>query len=185
MRLFLLLLLIFSLGCVSEEKTAKPEPIALKPEMECEVCGMRVLDYPGPKAQVHFSNREPAVFDDTSDFLLWYLQPDRPRTITAMYVQDMGATDWDHPRDAWIPAETAYYVLNHTRIGTMGNSPAPFSNKGEAEIFIKKYGGEIYRFDEITIELLQSSLNFSLSQSSCGPLQLFKFLNDTPPSAPL
>ena len=76
------------------------------------------------------------------------------RKITAVYVQDMGKADWDHPEGHWIDARTAIYVEGSSRLGSMGPTFGSFSNEEDAKAFIAKYGGKLLHMKDITPEMV-------------------------------
>ncbi len=142
------------IGCSKEEVTIS-FPIEFDRGHACSVCGMIIVDFPGSKAQIHYKNGRYDLFCCTLDMFLFYLQPDRPRNITAIYVNDMGKADWKHPENHWIDAKNAFYVYGGDIMGPMGESLVPFSNIKEAEVYKKKHGGKIIRFDEVTMSMLR------------------------------
>lgn len=111
---------------------------------------MIIVDFPGAKAQIHYKNRRYDAFCSTLDMFLFYLQPDRPSDIVAIYVNDMGGSE-----GGWIDAEKAYYVFGGDMMGPMGESLVPFSDPRKAEAYIKSHGGRIVRFNEVTQEMLK------------------------------
>ena len=93
------------------EKTVSVAPVEISQDTACELDGMLLADYPGPKGQIHFADTpEPAFYCDTMEVLNTLMHPEEVRKITAVYVQDMGKADWDHPEGHWIDARTAIYV---------------------------------------------------------------------------
>ncbi len=116
---------------------------------------MIIVDFPGAKAQIHYRNGQVDPFCSTLDMFLFYLQPDRPKNIVAIYVNDMGQADWQHPEGNWINAKDAFYVYGGDVMGPMGEALVPFSDKGDAENYVRKHGGRIVRFDGITPEMLR------------------------------
>src|SRR3546814_13892631 len=80
----------------------EPDPVAVAPleiaaDTYCSLDGMTLADYPGPKAQIHYAQGEPEFFCDTVEMFSLLLQPEQQRTVTAVYVNDMGGTAWEHP----------------------------------------------------------------------------------------
>lgn len=116
---------------------------------------MIIVDFPGSKAQIHYRNGEIDTFCSTLDMLLFYHQPDRPRNIVAIYVNDMGKAQWDHPVGNWVDAKEAFYVYGGDIMGPMGEALVPFSKRSDAEDYIKKHGGRIIKFEEITPDILK------------------------------
>ena len=114
--------------------------------------GMLLLDYPGPKAQMHFAEGKPEFYCDLPDMFRVMLSPEQKRPVSAMFVQDMGKTSWEHPAGNWIDAKTAIYVTGSSKLGSMGATFGSFSSMQDAEAFMKKEGGKILHFDQITLE---------------------------------
>jgi len=67
-----------------------------------------------------------------------------------VYVQDMGKADWNKPLGHWIDAKTAFYVAYSRRMGSMGPTLGAFAREEDARAFVKEYGGEVLRFDQVT-----------------------------------
>lgn len=120
----------------------------------CSLDGMLLGDYPGPKAQIHYSGlSQPDWFCDTLEMFNVYLNPEQSRLVTALFVQDMGKTDWDKPVGSWIDAKKAFYVLGSKRLGSMGPTAASFSSQADAQAFAAQHGGKVLKFDEVTPDM--------------------------------
>lgn len=148
-------------ACDGEQAgTAPAEPAEPDRTASCAVCGMTVVDYPGPKAQLFLKGEtEPKHFCSTRDFFAYLQEEDSPRShrIRAMFVHDMGRTDWDRPHAGdshWIPAREAFYVVGSDRRGAMGPTFASFARQADAEAFAAEHGGTLKRFDDIDRELV-------------------------------
>ena len=137
-------------GCGEE---VKPNPQEITTGTFCALDGMLLLDYPGPKAQIHYDQGSPEFFCDTVEMFSIYTRPEQEKRILAVYVQDMGKADWTKPLGHWIDAETAFYVGFSRRNGSMGPTLASFAREEDAREFIKQYGGELFRFDQVTPEM--------------------------------
>ncbi len=121
----------------------------------CALDGMLLADYPGPKAQVHYSGlAQPDWFCDTLEMFNVYLNPEQARLVTGMFVQDMGKTDWDKPVANWIDAKTAIYVFGSKRLGSMGPTAASFSSEADAQAFAAQHGGKVLKFDEVKPDMV-------------------------------
>jgi copper chaperone NosL len=116
---------------------------------------MIIVDFPGAKAQIHYKNEKIDTFCSILDMFLFYLQPDRPANIAAMYVNDMGKADWNHPRGHWVDAKNAFYVYGGDIMGPMGEALVPFSDRKDADAYIKKHGGRVIRFDDVKMDILK------------------------------
>jgi copper chaperone NosL len=145
-------------GCdKSEQATFSPELKAITADDECHVCGMEIINYPGPKAQAFIRHQDtPLKFCSTVDLFGWLLQPDTPAILHSAYVHDMGAaTTWRKPSDEhFLDVRQAWFVIGHNKPGAMGPTLASFQEKQAAEKFIKQQGGRILRFNDIDLELL-------------------------------
>jgi copper chaperone NosL len=141
----------FVLADCQAASDAVPGPKAFETGTLCSLDGMALSDYPGPKAQIHYHGRaEPDFFCDTVELLSLWLRPEyRPR-IAAIYVQDMGRTEWNRPRDHWIDARSAWYVKDSRLRGSMGPTLATFAQERDARAFAQKFGGSVLAFGEIT-----------------------------------
>ena len=121
----------------------------------CALDGMLLADYPGPKAQDHYSGlAQPDWFCDTLEMFNVYLNPEQARLVTGMFVQDMGKTDWDKPVANWIDAKTAIYVFGSKRLGSMGPTAASFSSEADAQAFAAQHGGKVLKFDEVKPDMV-------------------------------
>jgi len=156
----LLLLLSATLiltGCgKSGEATKPPRPVAIEAGDECYVCGMIIVNYPGPKGEAYVRGREtPLKFCSTRDLFSYLLQPESKVIVTQVYVHDMAATDWNHPANsAFVDARSAWYVADQPLKGAMGPTLASFKTQKGAEAFHVKHGGRLLRFEDITLEIL-------------------------------
>ncbi|HEY8907233.1 MAG TPA: nitrous oxide reductase accessory protein NosL [Rhodoferax sp.] len=134
-------------------------PVAVKPieitrNTASTIDGMILLDYPGPKGQIQYDQGSPDFFCDTVELFSIYLTPEQNKRVRAMFVQDMGKADWNNPTGDWIDAKTAFYVAGSKRLGAMGPTLGSFSNEADARTFAAKEGGKVYRFDQITPDMV-------------------------------
>lgn len=138
---------------------ATPKVVALEPTSETAsaIDGMLLKNYPGPKGQIHYAQDQPEFFSDLKEMFSTLLVPEQKRSVTAVFVQDMGKTSWEHPTGNWIDAKTAIYVAGSRKMGSMGPTFGSFSNMQDAEAFVKKEGGKILRFERITPETLNKN----------------------------
>lgn len=133
-------------------------PVEIGTSTTCELDGMLLVDYPGPKAQIHYAGvAGPVFFCDTVELFNTVLRPEQVRKVVAMYVQDMGQTSWEQPRGHWIDARSAYYVLGSKRPGSMGPTIGSFAQEADARKFIEQWKGRLLRFDEIKPEMVDLS----------------------------
>jgi copper chaperone NosL len=142
-------------ACGQSETASKLEPLEINQGTSCTLDGMLLVDYPGPKAQIHYAGQaEPDFFCDTVEMFNVYLKPEQVRAVRGLFVQDMGKADWDQPRDHWIDAKTAYYVHGSKRHGSMGPTIASFAQQADAAKFATEHGGKVYRFADITPDMV-------------------------------
>ncbi|HJV68418.1 nitrous oxide reductase accessory protein NosL [Ideonella sp.] len=124
----------------------------------CELDGMLLADYPGPKAQIHYEGAAaPEFFCDTVELFSTLLKPEQVRRVRIAYVQDMGRADWEHPQGHWIDAKTGFYVLGSKRHGSMGPTIASFAQEADATAFVGQHGGRLLRYAEIRPEMVDLS----------------------------
>ena len=135
---------------------AVPQAVALEPtdDTACALDGMLLKELPGSKAQIHYAEGKPDFLCDLKELFATVLMPEQKRRVTALFVQDMGKTDWDHPTGNWINAKSAYYVVGSKKLGPMGPSVGSFGSAQDAEDFVKKQGGKIVRFDQVTPDMV-------------------------------
>ena len=133
-------------------------PVEIDRSTSCELDGMLLADYPGPKAQIHFAGQDkPSFFCDTVELFSTLLAGEQVRAVQAVYVQDMGKADWNQPQGHWIDAKTAFYVLGSKRHGSMGPTIASFAQEADAAKFAQEYGGKVLRFGDIKLDMVDLS----------------------------
>jgi len=159
-RLGLLIVLTFVLfACDSGKHNPANNPaVDISSGDECHLCGMSISRFPGPKGEAYVRDN-PHVFKfcSTRDLFSYILQPDVKTIVKEIYVNDMGKTDWQKPAmqaNYFTDARTAYYVIKQPLKGAMGPTIASFSKKQDAEVFIKKHGGKLLRFKDMTLEIV-------------------------------
>lgn len=146
-------------GCGQPDSSAKMlAPLEIDRATSCELDGMLLTDYPGPKAQVHFVGQDkPSFFCDTVELFSTLLAGEQVRAARAVYVQDMGQADWNAPQGHWIDAKTALFVVGSKRHGSMGPTIGSFAKEADAQKFATEYGGKVLRFTEITPAMVDLS----------------------------
>ena len=146
-------------GCGEQGGSAQTlTPVEIDRSTSCELDGMLVSDYPGPKAQVHYAGQaQPSFFCDTVELFNTLLAGEQVRAAKAVFVQDMGKAKWEQPVGHWIDAKTAIYVLGSKRHGSMGPTIASFAQEADAVKFAAEYGGKVLRFGEITADMVDLS----------------------------
>ena len=133
-------------------------PVEIDRSTSCELDGMLLADYPGPKAQIHYAGQEkPSFFCDTIELFNTLLAGEQVRAVRAVYVQDMGKADWNQPQGHWIDAKTAFYVLGSKRHGSMGPTIGSFAQEVDATKFAAEFGGKVLRFGDIKADMVDLS----------------------------
>ena len=133
-------------------------PVEFGTATACELDGMLLADYPGPKAQIHYAGQAaPTFFCDTVELFNLLLRPEQVRKVLAAYVQDMGRADWNQPRGHWIDATSAVYVRGSKRLGSMGPTLASFAQAADARKFAAEYGGSVLGYAEIKVAMVDLS----------------------------
>lgn len=151
------LLLLGLAGCGESEQATQPmEPVAFHADDECHVCGMAILDFPGPKGQA-VERGGVKKFCSTGEMIGWWLQPENRVLDAKLYVHDMAHGSWAQPDDAHlIDARSAWYVAGTELEGAMGAVLASFADEDAARQLAAEHGGQVLRFEEIDQAVLQS-----------------------------
>ncbi len=155
----LLVLAVFGLtGCNegSAEKVMAQKAMAIESADECHLCGMLIARFPGPKGQVYERGiKQNMKFCSTRDMFAYALDPEHKHNIQSVFVHDMAVNPWDEPgEDTYIDAREAWFVVGSTKKGAMGPTLGSFKTKESAESFAKEFGGELKRFDELTLNII-------------------------------
>ena len=87
---FLLPVILVTAAISCNKQSAMVTPHELSAGDSCSLDGMSLLDFPGPKAQIHYANGETDLFCDTVEMFSIYLQPEQQKRITGIFTQDMG-----------------------------------------------------------------------------------------------
>jgi copper chaperone NosL len=141
-------------ACGKEESAAPPVPVEIDAATACDLDGMMLAEYGGPKAQVHYAGMAaPVFFCDTVELFAALLRPEQVRTVRAAFVQDMGKADWDKPRGHWFDAKAGFYVVGSRRHAAMGPTIVSFAAEQAARDFTGQWGGKVLRFAEVRPEM--------------------------------
>lgn len=169
LKLILIVLpLGFLAGCGEEEKAdVVRQAIAIESGEECHLCGMIITNYPGPKGQLYSRGLNGNMrFCSTRDMFAFIVDPENQHNIQEAYVHDMAVTPWDHPdEETYIDAKQAFYVIGHGLKGAMGPTLASFSKRADADAFAQSEGGDVYSFDQITLDVLVSMNSLRTNKS--------------------
>lgn len=153
--------LLLSLGVACSDQNTEQQAMvrqaaAIEQADECHLCGMIISRFPGPKGE-NYSKSSTSVnkFCSTRDLFSYILQPENQRQVQEIYVHDMSKTPWQTPEDEYfIDARQAWYVIGSEKKGAMGKTLASFARQEDANSFMTEFGGKVYQFDEISIEML-------------------------------
>ncbi|HFQ5013657.1 nitrous oxide reductase accessory protein NosL [Vibrio rumoiensis] len=140
----------------AEQNAMVHRAVSIEQSDECHLCGMLISRFPGPKGEgYNKSTQSMQKFCSTKDLFNYILQPDNQRQIKEVYVHDMSKTPWQKPEDEYfIDGREAWYVIGSSQKGSMGSTLASFSKQKDATYFADQFGGKVYRFDEITLDML-------------------------------
>jgi nitrous oxide reductase accessory protein NosL len=167
-------------GCSGTENTGTegtgdvPGAVTLTEGDTCEVCGMNIVNHPGPSTEIFYPDNQPsghenpARFDSTWEaFQYDFERRDRGWNTAAFYVTDYSAVDYSvseeggdsvistHPEaEAFADAESVTFVVGSAVKGAMGRDLIAFAERGDAESFADEYGGSLAAFDEVTPETI-------------------------------
>ena len=131
------------------------DPLEPTADTHCQLDGMALADYPGPKGQIRYADGDTAYFCDTLELLSIVISPEQVRAMAGAYTQDMAKADWDSPHGHWIDVTKAFYVRGSRRNGSMGPTLASFAQRADAETFAHQYGGQVVAFAQITPEMVR------------------------------
>jgi copper chaperone NosL len=148
-----LLALLALSGCKEDVAATMPEPAALTESAIGRYCGMNVLEHTGPKGQVLLDAKaEPIWFSAARDVFAFTFLPEESKTYRALYVSDMSrAESWDSPGATnWVEARKAVFVIGSDMKSGMGaDETVPFSERADAEAFVREHGGRVVRFEDV------------------------------------
>ena len=152
-----LLAAVLAAGCEDGaiDARTRPPPAELAGDAVGYYCNMIVMNHPGPKGQIFLAGREkPLWFASVRDAVAFTRLPEEPKSVIAIYVNDMSRTSRDRPEPgAWTDARSAWYVVGSSMRGGMGAPEAvPFAEREAAERFARERGGRVLAFDAIPDE---------------------------------
>ncbi len=150
----LLVFAALALAACNEDKHAdKPAPAPYDARATAQFCGMTLGEHQGPKAQIWVEDQaKPLWFTSVHDAIAFTLLPEEPKSIRAVYVNDMAkAPSWAQAElGGWVDAQKAFYVVASGVKNDMGTFEAvPFSDKGAAATYAREHGGKVVSYDEI------------------------------------
>ena len=149
----LLAALLGACGSQDTPPSPPPPPVAMTPDATGHYCGMNLYEHIGPKGQILLRGRDvPVWFTTIREVFAYTLLPEEPKTVIAIYVQDMGRAgpDGNPPADAWIEARSAHFLIESSAVGGMGAPDAlPFSRLEDAQSYAARHGGRIVGFKDM------------------------------------
>lgn len=146
------LLLLLALAACGEKEAARPAAREPGPDAIGALCHMALSEHRGPKAQLFLKgDPSPVWFSSVRDLFAWLKEDGAGKSYAAIYVNDMGAGEWDRPpAGSWIDAEKALFVAGSDRDADMGGAElVPFSGQSAADGFIAAHRGHIVHFKDI------------------------------------
>lgn len=143
------------LAACSKVQEGPVQPAEIESASTCDLDGMLLADYPGPKAQIFYAgDTRPHWFCDTVEMFHTLLKPEQARPLRAVFVQDMALAEWESPRGHWFDATTGVYVFGSKRRGPMGPAIASFRDAAGARAFMDGYGGKMLAYAEVTTDMV-------------------------------
>jgi len=145
-------------GCNRKANDAHQPPVPIRDGDTSATCGMYITHYPGPRGEAYIVGAAaPLKFGSTRDVFSFVTRPDVEHRLGAVYVQDTAQIDWAHPSNAassFIDARKAFYVAWQPQLGDMGPTFGSFAKRSDAEAFIRRYGGAVLSYAQITPKLV-------------------------------
>ena len=151
--LFLSVILICTYASVSS--AAETNPVEVKKDDKCPVCGMFVAKYRHWIAQIVYKDGSYAVFDGPKDMFKYYLDPGKYHAakktadISGVFVTEYYSTKL-------MDARKMFYVKGSNIFGPMGDELIPLASEADALEFMRDHKGSgILKFTEVTNEHLK------------------------------
>ena len=154
MRGLALGLLLAAAGC-DGPPPAETGPLDIGPDQVCALDGMLVAAHAGPKAQVLRRDGSRAFFCDAKEAFEETLAPRADRRVAGVWFQNLDRAGWESHPDGWSAADSLHFVGGSAKIGPMGPTLVPFRQRSNAESFVARHGGRIYRYGEIDLGLVK------------------------------
>ncbi|VFU10960.1 Copper-binding lipoprotein NosL (fragment) [Methylocella tundrae] len=103
MRHIFIVLALLSLTACKEDKAADlPLPREVTDASVAQFCGMALREHAGPKAQIFVRGvADPYWFSTVRDAFAFAMLPEMPKSISAIYVNDMARAKGLGPAGAW------------------------------------------------------------------------------------
>jgi nitrous oxide reductase accessory protein NosL len=121
------------------------------PDNRCAVCGMFPARYPKHHSQILTKDGSTIHFCSTQCLIRFKAAPaeyiKKATKIKAVWVRV-------YPEGGWEYADGLYYLTGSSVNGPMGPEALPFRRKNNAEKMAKKQGGKVFRFSELTPDIV-------------------------------
>jgi copper chaperone NosL len=128
-------------ACAPQGEEPRPPDIAYGQDL-CDACGMLIGD-PKFAAATVTTRGQTRKFDDIGDMIVYHMDhPDEQ--VRAWFVHD-------YLSEAWMRAETAYFVASPQIDSPMGHGLAAFATRADAEAFARDRGVSVLTFNEVRI----------------------------------
>lgn len=125
-------------ACAAKTGELTPPEIAYGQDL-CAACGM-LIDQPGLAAATVDTAGQPHKFDEIGDMIQFHA--DNPTVqVRAWFVHD-------YHTEAWLRAETAFFVYSPAFLTTMAHGLAAFETEAGALAFAEQQQAEVLSFDE-------------------------------------
>jgi len=140
-KYFLLLIILpFIFSC-----EVKPKEIKYGQD-HCHLCDMTVVDKAHAAQYVTKKGRSYAF--DAVECLVWKILKENNENELAYIL----VADYNNPGKL-VDAKSATYLISEKIKSPMGANLSSFSSRKDAELALKKYGGKIYDWNQIKVEL--------------------------------
>lgn len=132
------------------------DPRPIPADARCPVCGMYPARNPRWAAQTLFKDGAAHFFDSPADLFAFLQKVDRhDRRYTLADIAVSFVTDFETGQ--WIEANNAFFVHGSSALGPMRDADLPaFTSRKAADTLVRRHGGQVLTFAEITPELIQS-----------------------------
>ncbi|GBD11706.1 hypothetical protein HRbin23_01378 [bacterium HR23] len=119
----------------------KPPPIRYGRSV-CATCGM-IINEAKYSAGAVLAEGTGLVFDDIGCMVLYFRAHPEAKPL-AFFVHD-------YPTEAWIRAESAFYVVSPRILSPMGYGIAAFAQRSQAEGFAQEKQGQVLDFAQVRV----------------------------------
>jgi copper chaperone NosL len=125
-------------ACAPQPGEPQPPAIAYGQDL-CEACGM-LIDQPQMAAATLDTDGQPHKFDEIGDMVQYHAEHPTVQ-VQAWFVHD-------YDSEAWIRAETAFFVYTPDLLTPMGHGLTAFGTQAAARAFAAQWQVPVLSFDE-------------------------------------